>query len=135
MLYKNMMTYFLLIAYLKISCLFFLRIYDVIKIIMMTYFLLIVYLKMSCFYYFCEFVIIMMTCFLIIAYLKMTCLCLFYNIVFVYPTIEFITVISPLNKIFIFVFLNNFLYNIYLRSISTFLQFFFVKNTIYYFII
>ena len=31
---------------------YFLRIYDVIKIILMTYFLLIAYLKMTCFYYF-----------------------------------------------------------------------------------
>ena len=35
--------------------LLFLRIYDVIKIIVMTYFLLIAYLKMTCFYYFCGF--------------------------------------------------------------------------------
>ena len=52
--------------------LLFLRIYDVIKSIMITYFLLIAYLKMTYFYYFCGFVIIMMTYFLLIAYLKMT---------------------------------------------------------------
>ena len=115
--------------------LLFLRIYDVIKIIVMTRFSLIAYLKMTCFYYFCGFVIIMMTYFLLIAYLKMSCLCIFYYIIFINPTIEIIGITSPFDKIFIFVFSNNFFYNIYFRSIFTFLQFSFVKNTFYYFII
>ena len=47
------MTYFLLIAYLKMSCFsLFSRIYDVIKTIVISCFLLIAYLKMSYFYYF-----------------------------------------------------------------------------------
>ena len=66
------------------------RIYDVIKIIVISYFLLIAYLKMSYYYYFCEFVIIMISCFLLIAYLKMTCLCIFYNIVFIDPTVKLV---------------------------------------------
>ena len=98
-----------------------LRIYDIIKLIMMTCFLLIAYLKMTYFYYFCLFVIIMMTYFLSIAYLKMTYLCIFYYIIFINPTIKFITIISPFNKVLIFIFPNNFLYDIYLRSIFTFL--------------
>ena len=98
-----------------------LRIYDVMKIIVMTYFLLIAYLKMTCFLLFCLFVIIMMSYFLLIAYLKMTYLCMFYYIVFIDPTIKIIRIISPFDKILIFIFPNNFLYDIYLRSIFTFL--------------
>ena len=56
--------------------LLFLRIYDVIKIIVMTCFLLIAYLKM--------------TCFLLITYLKMTYLCIFYNVVFINPAIKIV---------------------------------------------
>ena len=45
-----MMTYFLLFAYLKMTCFYyFLRIHDVIKLIVMTFFLLITYLKMTYF--------------------------------------------------------------------------------------
>ena len=68
--------------------LLFLRIYDVIKIIVMTCFLIIAYLKITFSYYFCEFVIIMMTYFLLIAYLKMTYLGIFYYIIFINPTVE-----------------------------------------------
>ena len=75
-LFKNDMFYY------------FLRIYDVIKIIMMICFLLIAYLKMTCFYYFCGFVIIVMTYFSLIAYLKMTYLCIFYDFVFINPAIK-----------------------------------------------
>ena len=52
------MTYFLLIAYLKMTYFYyFLRIYDVIKINMVAYFLLIAYLKMTYFYCFRGFMI------------------------------------------------------------------------------
>ena len=102
--------------------LLFLRIYDVIKIIVISYFLLIAYLKMTCFYYFCGFVIIVMTYILLIAYLKMSYLCMFYYIIFIDIAIKIITITSPFNKIFIFVFPNNFLYNIYLRSIFGFFE-------------
>ena len=117
-----MMTYFLLIAYLKMSCFYyFLRIYDVIKLIAITYFFLIVYLEMSCFFIILRIRNFKMTYFLLIPYLKMTCLGMFYNIVFINPTIKFITVISPFNKVFIFVFPNNFFYDIYSGSIFAFL--------------
>ena len=96
-------------------------IYDVMKVIVITCFLLIAYLKMTCFCYFCLFVINMMTCFSLIAYLKMTCLCMFYYIVFIDIAIKIIRITSPFNKIFIFIFPNNFLYNIYLRSVFSFL--------------
>ena len=116
------MTYFLLIAYLKMSCLLlFSRIYDVIKIIVMTCFLLIAYLKMTCFADLQCRKIIVMTCFLLITYLKMIYLCIFYYIIFINPTIEIIRIIPPLDKIFIFIFPNNFFYNIYFRSIFSFL--------------
>ena len=55
---------------------YFLRIYDVMKLIMMTYFLLIVYLKMTCFYYFSQIRNFMMTCFLFD--------CIFENDMFMY---------------------------------------------------
>ena len=70
--------------------LLFLRIYDVMKIIMMTYILLIAYLKCHIFIIFADFVIIMMSCFLLITYLKMTRLGIFYNVVFINPTIKII---------------------------------------------
>ena len=85
------MTYFFINCVCKNDIFsLFSRIYDVIKMIVMTCFLIIAYLKITCFYYFCEFVIIMMSCFLLIAYLKMTYLCIFYNIVFINPTIKII---------------------------------------------
>ena len=68
----------------------FLRIYDVIKAIVISCFLLIVYLKMTCFYHICLFVIIMMAYFLLIAYLKMTYLGIFYYIIFINPSIEIV---------------------------------------------
>ena len=108
------------------------RIYDVIKIIVMTYFLLIAYLKMT---YFADLQchkIITMSCFLLIAYLKMTYLCIFYNVVFIDPTIKIIRITSPFNKVFIFVFSNNFFYNIYFRSVFRSLQFPFIENSFYY---
>ena len=119
------MTYFLLIAYLKMTYfLLFLRIYDVIKIIMMTYFSLIAYLKMTYFLLFSRIYdvikIIMMKYFLLIAYLKMTYLCMFYNVIFTNPTIKIIRIIPPFNKMFIFIFSNNFIYNIYSRIIFVF---------------
>ena len=80
-----------------INCIFkndmfllFLRIYDVIKLIVMTYFLLIAYLKMTYFYYFLRIRNFMVTYFLLIPYLKMSYLCIFYYIVFINPTIKFI---------------------------------------------
>ena len=86
-----MISYFLLITYLKMTCFYyFLRIHDIIKIIVMTYFLLIAYLKMTCFYYFLRIRNFMTTYFLLIAYLKMTYLCIFYNVVFIDPTIKII---------------------------------------------
>ena len=71
------MTCFLLIAYLKMTCFYYFHGFE---IIVMTCFLLIAYLKMTCFYYFHGFEIIVMTCFLLIAYLKMTCFLLFSRI-------------------------------------------------------
>ena len=100
---------------------YFLRICDVMKLIVMTYFLLIAYLKMTCFLLFLFIRNFMISCFLLIAYLKMTYLCIFYNIVFVNPTIKIIRIISPFNKIFIFVFTNNFFYDIYTGIIFSFL--------------
>ena len=73
--------------------------------------------------------------FSLIAYLKMTYLGMFYYIVFVYPSIEIIRITTPFNEIFIFVFPNNFFYNIYFGSIFSFLQFPFIENTFYYLII
>ena len=99
-----------------INCIFenvifllFLRIYDVIKIIVMSCFLLIAYLKIPYFLLFLRIrnsfhKIIMTTCFLLIAYLKMTYLCIFYYTIFIDPTIEIIRVTSPFNEVFIFVF-------------------------------
>ena len=59
-----MMTHFFVnCVFENVMFLLFSRIYDVIKIIAMTYFLLIAYLRMTCFYYFCGFVIIVMACF------------------------------------------------------------------------
>ena len=113
-----MMTCFLLITYLKITCFYY---FCGFVIIMMTYFLLITYLKITCFYYFCGFVIIMMTYFLLIVYMKMSYLCIFYYIIFIDIAIEIIGITPPFNKIFIFVFPNNFFYDIYFRSIFSFL--------------
>ena len=64
--------------------------YDVIKSIVMTYFLLIAYLKMTCFYYFLRIRNSMTTYFLLIAYLKMTYLRMLYNIIFINPAIKII---------------------------------------------
>ena len=52
------MTYFLLIAYLKMIYFYYFHGFMMSKIIVMTCFLLITYLKMTYFYYFCGFVIL-----------------------------------------------------------------------------
>ena len=97
--------------------LLFSRVYDIIKIIVMTYFLLIAYLKMTYFLFFLQIRNNYDDMFLLIAYLKMTYLCMFYYIVFIDPTIEIVGITSPFDKISIFIFLNYFFYDIYLRSI------------------
>ena len=130
------MSYFLLIAYLKMSCLlFFLRIYDVIKIIVMTCFSLIAYLKMTCFLLFLRIRNNYDDIFFANCVFENDILCISYYITFINIGIKIIGITSPFNKIFIFVFSNNFFYDIYFRSIFSFLQFFFIENTIYYFII
>ena len=62
-----------------------------------------------------------MTCFLLIVYLKMTYLCISNYIFLINPSIEIVRVISPFDKISIFVSSNNFFYNIYTRSVFSFL--------------
>ena len=91
-LYKNAMTYiFVNCVFENIMFYYFLRIYDVIKIIVIScFFVHCVFKKMTYFYYFCLSVLIMMTYFLLIAYLKISYLCISYYIIFINPTIKII---------------------------------------------
>ena len=119
----------------NVILLFFLLIYDIIKIIVMKCFLLITYLRITCFLLFLRIRNNYDDIFLIIAYLRMT----YFMYILLYhlyqSSIKIIRITSPFNKILVFVFSNNFFNNIYMRSIFGFLQFSFIENTFYYFII
>ena len=85
--------------------LLFLRIYDVMKVIVITCFSLIAYLKMTCFYYFLR---IRNNCddmFFVNCVFENDISCIFYNLVFINPTIKIITIISPFTKYLFFLFL------------------------------